>query len=43
MEREGNVSRFVLSDEGDDAILFDVCRILNTVTWPTLTDEILTP
>ena len=27
------------SNEGD-AILFDVCRVLNTVTWPTFTDDV---
>ena len=37
MEREGNVSTF--SGEGY-AILFDVCRVLNTVTWPTLSDDV---
>lgn len=39
MEREGNASKYALSDEGD-AILFDICRVLNTVTWPTLSDDV---
>ena len=31
--REGNSSKFAMSDEGD-TIIFDLCRVLNNATWP---------
>ena len=33
IKREGNSSKFAMSAEGD-TIIFDVCQVLNTATWP---------